>query len=95
MVSIATKRDAVMNTIERKSAATPELQLLRYIVAKLVEIEAQLKSPLTARQLHLRFCVGCGTRVTNKNVGGFTGRSALTGRLFCLDCADEIGDAQS
>lgn len=75
-------------------ATTPELALLRYIAAKLVEIEAQLHSPLTARCLHLRYCVGCGERVTNANVGGYEGRSALTGRLYCELCADELEDPQ-
>ena len=64
--------------------------LLGLILAKLSEIEARLASPLTARRLHLRYCARCGERVTNANVGGFEGRSALTGRLFCLACADEM-----
>ena len=72
-------------TPERESRA-----LLRHIVAKLSETEAQLHSPLTARRLHLRYCAKCGERFTNANLGGFEGRSALTGRLFCLACADEM-----
>jgi formylmethanofuran dehydrogenase subunit E len=66
------------------------LQLLCLIVRKLSEIEAQLHSPLTARQLQWRYCARCGERVTNANVGGYEGRSALTGRLFCLACADDV-----
>jgi len=66
------------------------LQLLCLITRKLSEIQAQLKSPLTARQLHLRYCARCGERVTNANVGGYEGKSALTGRLYCLLCADDL-----
>jgi hypothetical protein len=66
------------------------LQLLCFMARKLAEIEASLKSPLTARQLHLRYCARCGERVTNANVGGYEGRSALTGRLFCNLCAAEV-----
>ena len=66
------------------------LHLLCLILRKLSEIEAQLKSPLTARRLHWRYCARCGERVTNANVGGYEGRSALTGRLFCQLCADEM-----
>ncbi len=68
---------------------TLELQMLRLIVAKLSEIETRLNSPLTARQLHRRYCCGCGVAVTNRNIGGYEGRSALTGRLFCDLCAEE------
>jgi hypothetical protein len=66
--------------------------LLCLIVRKLSEIQAQLASPLTARQLHWRYCARCGERVTNANVGGYEGKSALTGRLFCLNCVDEMED---
>ena len=74
----------------QKSRASESTALLRHIVAKLSEIEAQLHSPLTARRLHWRYCARCGERVTNHNVGGYEGKSALTGRLFCLACADEL-----
>jgi hypothetical protein len=36
----------------------------------------------------LRPCVSCGVFVGNVNLGGYTGRGALTGELFCLNCAD-------
>ena len=36
----------------------------------------------------VRGCVACGWRVTNRNLGGFDGRSALSGSLWCYDCAD-------
>jgi hypothetical protein len=74
----------------QKSRASESTALLRHIVAKLAEIEAQLKSPLAVRQLHLRYCCKCGERVTNANVGGYEGKSALTGLLFCDLCADEL-----
>ncbi len=66
------------------------LQLLCVIARKLSEIEAQLHSPLTARRLHWRYCANCGERVTNQNVGGYEGRSALTGRLYCERCVEEM-----
>lgn len=77
-------------TDQKREFELRALQLLCLIVRKLSEIEAQLKSPLTARRLHLRYCAKCGERVTNENVGGYEGRSALTGRLFCTLCADEM-----
>jgi hypothetical protein len=86
-----------MRSYKTNQAAQPDydhtermLQLLCFIARKLSEIEAQLKSPLTARQLHFRYCARCGERVTNANVGGYEGRSALTGRLYCDLCADEL-----
>ena len=42
-------------------------------------------------ETELRRCVVCGCAVSNKNLGGFNGRSALTGDLFCLSCADGKG----
>jgi len=36
----------------------------------------------------VRPCVLCGVFVGNLNLGGHTGRSAFTGELFCLNCAD-------
>ena len=78
----------------QKSRDRESRALLCTILGKLCEIEAQLKSPLAVRQLHLRYCCKCRERVTNKNVGGYDGRSALTGRLYCDLCADELEDAQ-
>jgi hypothetical protein len=34
-----------------------------------------------------RRCVACGRVVTNQNLGGYDGRSALSGDLWCLSCA--------
>jgi hypothetical protein len=70
---------------ERESRA-----MLCLILRRLSEIDAKLESPLTARQLHWRYCAKCGERVTNANCGGYEGRSALTGRLFCQLCVDEM-----
>ena len=36
----------------------------------------------------VRRCAVCAARVTNRNLGGYDGRSALTGDLYCLRCAD-------
>jgi hypothetical protein len=41
-----------------------------------------------APETELRRCVECGVHVTNSNLGGYSGRSALSGDLWCLDCAD-------
>jgi hypothetical protein len=38
--------------------------------------------------LPIRRCVACDSRVTNRNLGGNSGRSALTGNLWCWRCAD-------
>jgi hypothetical protein len=35
-----------------------------------------------------RRCVCCSRSVSNKTLGGFDGRSGLSGELFCLTCAD-------
>ncbi len=36
----------------------------------------------------VRQCVACGMRVTNRSLGDCSGRSALTGPVWCLNCAD-------
>jgi hypothetical protein len=35
-----------------------------------------------------RSCIACDTPVTNRNLGGFDGNSALSGPLWCQRCAD-------
>lgn len=40
------------------------------------------------RRSPIRRCVACGVPVTNRNLGGNDGRSALSGPLWCLECAD-------
>jgi hypothetical protein len=41
---------------------------------------------LQARRTAIRRCVCFGAVVTNRSLGGFDGRNALTGRLWCLHC---------
>jgi hypothetical protein len=36
----------------------------------------------------IRRCVSCDSRVTNRNLCGNDGRSALSGELWCTRCAD-------
>ena len=38
-----------------------------------------------------RRCVACDVRVTNSNLGGADGKSALSGPLWCRLCADLPG----
>jgi hypothetical protein len=45
------------------------------------------------RRERLRRCCVYGIVVRNRNLGGFSGRSALSGRLFCLHCED-LGGAK-
>jgi hypothetical protein len=54
--------------------------LATYRVADYSQVEKQ----------QLRNCVACGSPVSNRNLGGFAGRSALSGKLFCLACADIV-----
>jgi hypothetical protein len=42
---------------------------------------------LFAPGTEMRRCVVCGRTVTNQNLGGYNGRSALSGDLWCLSCA--------
>jgi hypothetical protein len=35
-----------------------------------------------------RLCVSCNCAVTNVNLGGHSERSALSGALWCYNCAD-------
>ena len=35
-----------------------------------------------------RRCVCCRRRISNRSLGGYSGRSALSGSLFCYRCAD-------
>jgi len=37
----------------------------------------------------VRPCASCGVFVGNINLGGYDGRGALTGSLFCLKCAGD------
>jgi hypothetical protein len=83
-------------TQDRAGAKTsPEFRMLCALWCKLIEIEAEMKTPLVARRLHIRYCAICGIRVTNLNCGGYSGKSALTGQVYCEPCVDELEEAQS
>jgi hypothetical protein len=45
-------------------------------------------SKFLASKTPLRRCVACDVRITNRNLGGYNGRSTLSGELWCTDCAD-------
>jgi hypothetical protein len=45
------------------------------------------KSPLPSN-LDVRCCIACGDPVTKANLGGWSGRGALSGILWCEKCAD-------
>jgi hypothetical protein len=40
------------------------------------------------RKMRVRRCVACDAKVTNQNLGGYSGKSALTGELWCERCSD-------
>ena len=40
------------------------------------------------RRVVIRRCTSCDSRITNRNLGRHDGRSALSGPLWCYDCAD-------
>ena len=46
------------------------------------------KTQLVSRRKQRRACVACGFAVTNRNLGGHDGRSALSGPIWCQRCAD-------
>jgi len=54
-----------------------------------------LRETPMARWLHRRErvsrCCVCGIVIQNENLGGFSGRGALSGRLFCPHCEDVGG----
>jgi hypothetical protein len=39
--------------------------------------------------LDVRCCIACGYRVTNRNLGGWSGRGSLSGSVWCERCADK------
>jgi len=43
---------------------------------------------LQIRRMEIRRCVSCDSPVTNRNLGGCSGRSAMSGPLWCCQCAD-------
>ena len=36
-----------------------------------------------------RHCLRCAQTVTNVNLGGYSGKGALSGSLWCIECADK------
>jgi hypothetical protein len=40
------------------------------------------------RRAAIRRCAACDSHITNRNLGGNDGRSALSGPVWCLRCAD-------
>ena len=57
-----------------------------------LRLRSRYHSPLLlqafASRSRRRRCVACEERVTNKNLGGNDGRSALIGSVWCYECAD-------
>jgi len=73
-----------MKSPPKRSAPGPEIAgaaTLRLLAAYRFLLIAQPRRAV-------RRCVACGRRVTNRSLGGWSGRSALTGPVWCLDCAD-------
>ena len=48
----------------------------------------QLVQAFNGRRAAIRRCTACDSRMTKRNLGGNDGRSALTGSVYCLRCAD-------
>jgi len=44
--------------------------------------------PFSGGRVASRRCVSCDSRLTNRNLGGYDGRSALSGPLWCYHCAN-------
>jgi hypothetical protein len=68
---------------ERGLRATLSTVQLKAAYRFLVALQA-----FSARKGAIRRCVSCDSRVTNRSLGGNSGPSALTGLLWCLQCAD-------
>jgi hypothetical protein len=69
-----------------QTALLNDSKLARYYRAR-----RSFQASLAKRSRHRhdrRECVCCSARVSNRNLGGFSGRSALIGELYCLRCAD-------
>jgi len=54
-------------------------------------VETPLAKWWHRRRNELRRCVVCGIALKNENVTGYSGRSALSGRVHCPDCEDVGG----
>jgi hypothetical protein len=64
--------------------------LLHAPVLKLQSLRAyHLLVRAQVRRALIRRCVSCDSRLTNQNLGGNDGRSALTDPTWCYRCADK------
>jgi hypothetical protein len=61
---------------------------VKALTEKHVEQLAKWRGYLPEFCRSIRRCVACDSRVTNRNLGGSDGNSALTGPVWCLSCAD-------
>jgi hypothetical protein len=73
-----------MASTSRKTEREQTLSL--FGMSKIISFEDPSHEP--------RFCESCKTPVGNLNLGGHDGKSALSGRLYCQACADEVEDTQ-
>jgi hypothetical protein len=70
-----------------KTALQTDSKLARYYRARR-SFQASINKRSRRGHNDRRQCVCCGTRVSNRNLGGYCGRSAMTGPLYCFRCAD-------
>ena len=76
-----------MNSPPKKASALPPTTLSQSGMSMRPYL---FETALSLRGRERRCCV-CGVEVRNENLGGFSGRSALSGRLYCPDCEDVGG----
>jgi hypothetical protein len=69
----------------REAASLKSLQQLGEAYRVLLRAQPRVA---VRRCTQVRRCCRCGVFVGNSNLGGFSGKSALAGTLFCLSCAD-------
>src|SRR4029453_110096 len=62
------------------------IAMATYALALLRQVKASRRAP--ARPLVSRRCISCNCRVSNSNLGGRSGRSALSSPLWCYRGAD-------
>jgi hypothetical protein len=65
--------------------------LLHAPIRKLLGTTYRSFAQAQVRRVVIRRCASCDARVSNRSLGGFNGRSALSGVLFCQRCADWPG----
>jgi hypothetical protein len=77
--------------MNKADQTSPEFRFLLTLQAQVRSRLSQLAAETERRSIWAadpRCCSMCRTRVTNENIGGYSGRSALSGILFCQSCAD-------